>query len=197
MDGLLDNARHFLGTLLVVMVPPVTLIWLIIHPWVRWWKRLGPLLTWLIVVPVVVSIGVLLSRVRGALLGPDLGTNWILIGMSAPFWAARFHYWRHLSISTAVGVPELSKGEQKGKLLREGIYGAVRHPRYLSAGLALVGEALFINYVGIYILLLLLVPVGYITMVLEERELVDRFGEDYRQYQREVPRFIPRWRRPR
>ena len=41
----------------------------------------------------------------------------------------------------------------------------------------------------------LLVPLGYLVFVFEERELIDRFGEEYRKYQREVPPFIPRWRR--
>jgi protein-S-isoprenylcysteine O-methyltransferase Ste14 len=53
-------------------------------------------------------------------------------------------YWKHLSITTLIGVPELSRRE--GKLLREGIYGVVRHPRYLSAGLGVVGNELVINY---------------------------------------------------
>ena len=43
----------------------------------------------------------------------------------------------------------------------------------------------------------LAVPAGLVMVVFEERELVGRFGEDYRTYQREVPRFIPRWRRLR
>jgi protein-S-isoprenylcysteine O-methyltransferase Ste14 len=70
----------------------------------------------------------------------------------------------------------------------------VRHPRYLSALVSLVGIALLSNYIGLYIFVLLLIPVGYVTMVLEERELVERFGDAYCQYQREVPRIIPRFR---
>jgi steroid 5-alpha reductase family enzyme len=50
----------------------------------------------------------------------------------------------------------------------------------------------------LYLLMLLVVPAGLVMVVFEERELVGRFGDDYRKYQREVPRFIPRWRsRPR
>jgi len=36
---------------------------------------------------------------------------------------------------------------------------------------------------------------GYLLLVLEERELLDRFGDAYREYQRDVPRLIPRLRR--
>jgi len=112
--------------------------------------------------------------------------------------ALELQYWKYLSVRTLVGLPELSQPElQKGKLLREGIYGVVRHPRYLSALVSLVGIALVSNYIGLYILVLLLLPVGHLTMVLEERELVERFGDAYRQYQREVPRLIPRFRRTR
>ena len=107
-----------------------------------------------------------------------------------------FQYWRHLSIATLIGIPELSPTEQrKGRLLQDGIYRVVRHPRYLSAGVGVVANTLFINYAGLYILILLLVLPGYVMTVLEERELIGRFGEEYQRYQREVPRFIPRWRK--
>jgi protein-S-isoprenylcysteine O-methyltransferase Ste14 len=70
----------------------------------------------------------------------------------------------------------------------------VRHPRYLSAGIGLLAEALIVNYVGFYIFLLLVVPPGCLMLVLEERELVDRFGDAYRKYQRDVPCIFPRLR---
>jgi protein-S-isoprenylcysteine O-methyltransferase Ste14 len=99
-------------------------------------------------------------------------------------------------MATLVGLPELSPAAQrKDGLIQDGIYGVVRHPRYLSAGVAVTAHALFINYEGMYILIALLAPVGYAMIVIEERELVDRFGEEYRRYQRAVPRFVPRWRR--
>ena len=161
---------------------------------------MGPARTYLIVLPVVTAFGALLFRVRGRLLGADLGLRWGLIAVAAVLygvstWIA-FQHWRHLSIATMIGIPELSPADQrKGRLLKDGIYRVVRHPRYLSAGLAVIAVALFVDYVGLYVLILLLFPLGYLMLVFEERDLIDRFGEEYRQYQREVPRILPRWPR--
>jgi len=66
--------------------------------------------------------------------------------------------------------------------MQDGIYRMIRHPRYLSAGVGVVANALFINYAGLYILILLLVPPGHMMLVFEERE---------------VPRLIPHWRKTR
>lgn len=199
-DYVIDRVRHLLAVLSLVTLPPGLLFWFVIHPWARWWRRLGPVRTYLIVFPVVIAFGALLFRFRGRLLGADLGMRWgliiiatVLYGVST--WIA-FQHWRHLSIATMIGIPELSPiGQGKGKLLQDGVYRVVRHPRYLSAGLAVIAVALFVDYVGLYVLILLLFPLGYPMLVLEERELVDRFGEEYRQYQREVPRILPRWPR--
>jgi len=191
----IDRVRLFLGVLCVIVLPPGVLFWFAIHPFARWWRKLGPALTYLIVIPVLAALGVLLFRCRLLLLGPDLGTNWILIGIAfalyLPMTWFEFLYWKHLSITTLIGVPELSRRE--GKLLREGIYGVVRHPRYLSAGLGVIGNALVINYLGLYLLLLVVFPLGFVLLKFEERELVERFGDAYRQYQRDVPQLIPRW----
>jgi protein-S-isoprenylcysteine O-methyltransferase Ste14 len=199
---MIDRVRYYSGILNLIVLPPGLLFWFLIHPWARGWRRLGPTRTYLIVVPVSVAFGALLFRFRSLLLGADLGTNWSLVAIALVLYGLiiwlEFQYWRYLSIATLVGIPELSTTEQpKSRLLQDGIYRAVRHPRYLSAGIAVIANALLINYTGLYILILLLVPLGYSMIVFEERELIDRFGEEYRKYQREVPRLIPRWRKTR
>ena len=60
-----------------------------------------------------------------------------------------------------------------------------------------MASILLVNYLGLYILVMSVIPLGYLVLVLEERELVDRFGDAYREYQRDVPRLIPRLRRGR
>ena len=92
-----------------------------------------------------------------------------------------------------MGIPELLRHDGRQTLMREGIYRVVRHPVYVTAAVAGISVALVINYLGVYILFVSALPVLYIITILEERELIARFGEEYRQYQREVPRLIPRW----
>jgi protein-S-isoprenylcysteine O-methyltransferase Ste14 len=199
---MIDRVRYFLGVLNLIVLPPGLLFWFIIHPWAHRWRMVGPIRTYLIVIPVSVAFGALLFRFRGPLLGANFGTNWSLVAVALTLYGVmtwlELQYWRHLSIATLVGVPELSPaGQRKGRLLQDGIYRIVRHPRYLSAGFGVVANALFINYAGLYLLILLLVPLGHMMLVFEERELIERFGEEYRQYQREVPRLIPHWRKAR
>ena len=195
----MDRFRYFIAVLGIVTMPAGLLFWMLIHPWAAKWRRLGPLRTYLIVVPAAAVVGVLTYQIRRRLVGADLGTSWTLVAVATALylvslWIER-QYWKHQSIATLAGFHELSPGGGKGRLLREGIYGVIRHPRYLSAGIALVGNALISNYAGFYILILLILPPGYLLTVLEERELAERFGEEYREYQRQVPGFFPRLRR--
>ncbi len=194
---MIDRFRYVFGAFSVVVLPLGLLFWFVIHPWARFWRRLGPIRTYLIVLPPLVACGGFLFQRRGRLLGADLGTNWTLIVVAFALYGVmtwlELQYWKSLSIATLVRITELQPMErQKGKLLQDGIYRMVRHPRYLSAGLGVLGNALVINYVGLYLMIVLLFAAGHVMLVLEERELTERFGEEYRRYQREVPRILPR-----
>jgi len=129
----MDSVRHFLAVLELVALPPGACFWLVLHPYARWWRSVGPLGTYLILVPVWVVASVLLFQIRELLVGRDLGTNWSLIAISSIFFAVmtalELQYWKYLSVRTLIGLPELSRPElQNGRLLREGIYGVVRLP---------------------------------------------------------------------
>lgn len=71
-------------------------------------------------------------------------------------------------------------------------YAHVRHPLYLGWALAFwatptmtTGHLLFAASMTVYMAL---------AAVVEERDLVDHFGREYRQYRQRVPMFIPRLR---
>jgi len=93
---------------------------------------------------------------------------------------------------TILGLPEFSKRNQADKLVTKGIYSHIRHPRYLEVFLALWAIALFSNNLAVYVVGLAYIPLIYLVVILEERELRIRFGTKYVDYCARVPRFIPR-----
>jgi protein-S-isoprenylcysteine O-methyltransferase Ste14 len=80
----------------------------------------------------------------------------------------------------------------KGKLVTTGIYGHIRHPQYLGFLLLTLG----MNILWVTISTLLLWPIlailYYRLAKEEDKELEERFGEEYRKYKRTVPMLIPR-----
>lgn len=194
----MDTATHYLALITVVAFPPTYLYWFLIHPFAPTWRKLGPVVTLALVLPVVVGIGAGLYWVREPLLRFRLGPSWPLI--VAGVLCCGTSLWvevqcrRHLKLKTLVGLPELSAGSP-GSLLSEGIYAHVRNPRYLAVGLGLMATALITNYVAVYVLLMASVLLVHPLVLLEERELRQRFGEEYERYRRRVPRFLPRFRR--
>jgi protein-S-isoprenylcysteine O-methyltransferase Ste14 len=57
------------------------------------------------------------------------------------------------------------------------------------------GWALLTGAAGVFVLAIAAVMMYSIVAPLEERELREYHGEEYAEYQRAVPRFIPRLRR--
>ena len=49
----------------------------------------------------------------------------------------------------------------------------------------------FANYSGAWALYALMFPAIHLVVLLEERELGERFGAEYEDYRRRVPRYLP------
>ena len=197
----MDRFRYLFGVWNVIILPVGLLFWFVIHLWALRWRRLGSI-TYLIILPPLVALGAVLFRFREWLIGGDLGMSQILVSIALILYAVmgwlEIKTWRQLSIHIAAGIPELSRTAQgRGRLLRDGAYRIVRHPRYLSAGIGVIANALVINHIGMYVMILVVFPPGFVMLMFEEQELVERFGDEYRQYQREVPKIIPRFGKER
>lgn len=80
------------------------------------------------------------------------------------------------------------------EVIRKGAYNYCRHPMYLSEILLYIG-LLFIS-MSLAAFIVLLPGIGFLYFICryEERLLLDRFSDEYRQYMREVPMWIPRLR---
>ncbi len=81
----------------------------------------------------------------------------------------------------------------EGRAANSSIYSILRHPVY--AGALRVGIGLACLNMGIYALAFaLLLPLGVTGWVrlVEEKELIERFGQSYLDYRKRVPAFWPR-----
>ena len=85
----------------------------------------------------------------------------------------------------------------EGQLITTGIYGYVRHPQYL--GILLLTLDINVQWITIPTLLLwpVLATLYYRLAKEEDKELEERFGEEYRKYERNVPMLMPRIHRTR
>jgi protein-S-isoprenylcysteine O-methyltransferase Ste14 len=72
-----------------------------------------------------------------------------------------------------------------------GVHKYVRHPLYLGTFLFIWGLFLLLPFLSLCIANVVITLYTLIGIELEEQKLVLEFGEDYRQYQREVPKIIP------
>ena len=81
-----------------------------------------------------------------------------------------------------------------GQLLTDGIYGIVRHPQYAGIFLAIFGQ--LVHWPTLPTLALApAIVFAYVRLARrEEARLIQRFGDIYRAYRKQVPMFFPRWR---
>ena len=193
----MDAVRYYIALVLVITMLPMLLVWPLIHPFIRFWRRLGPALTSVLVWPLLYLGGVALFLARRSLLATDFGTNYLLVVLGVLLEAASIWLWvplhRYLSFSTMMGLPELAPEKYPTALITGGIYSRIRHPRYVQVLLFIWGYALIANFPAAYAAAGLWLPGVFIIARLEEKELRDRYGAAYEEYCRRVPRFVPRW----
>ena len=192
----MDAAAYWVALITVIAVPPLLLFWFIVHPFTRWWRALGPAKAYLILFGMVGLLMLLIFRFREPLLHVRFGVSGPLTALAIVLFATSMAIGvlrtRHLTPAVLFGLPQLSRRRYPGKLITDGIYAHVRHPRYVQVELGLAAVALFTNYLSAYGIAAASIPIIYGVVLLEERELRERFGEQYEQYCRRVPRFLPR-----
>ena len=74
------------------------------------------------------------------------------------------------------------------QLVDTGIYSIVRHPQYVTFILwAIAGILLFQHWI-IILLGILIIPLTYIDLIRADKDSIEKFGEDYTAYMKNVPR---------
>ena len=84
---------------------------------------------------------------------------------------------------------------EDSRVIRKSVFNLVRHPIYLSEILLYLGFLMLsISLAAAFVWVIAILFLHYISCY-EERLLLGRFGEEYEQYMRDVPMWIPRLRK--
>ena len=116
-----------------------------------------------------------------------LGVAIFVVGLLL-FSASLYHF-------ATQGRGTLAPWDPPSQLVVRGPYRFVRNPMISGVIFILLGETLLLESLphGVWAALFIVINLIYIPLV-EEPQLEARFGELYRRYQQQVPRFIPRLR---
>jgi protein-S-isoprenylcysteine O-methyltransferase Ste14 len=91
------------------------------------------------------------------------------------------------------GWRQVYKARHENKLVTDGLYALARHPQYTGLFIALFGEGV-IHWPTLFSigLLPIIIFIYYRLALREEKDVIAKFGEEYIQYRKKVPMFIPR-----
>jgi protein-S-isoprenylcysteine O-methyltransferase Ste14 len=77
------------------------------------------------------------------------------------------------------------------KLIRSGLYRYVRHPIYLGSLLAYFSVPLLFHSLFGFFVMILKIPFTIYRIRIEEQALLEKFGDEYRDYMKTSKRLIP------
>jgi protein-S-isoprenylcysteine O-methyltransferase Ste14 len=107
--------------------------------------------------------------------------------------AAVWTFWRSHADLERNSSPSLQLREGH-KLVTRGVYRYVRHPMYTSQWLWGVAQALLLqNWIAGWAGLAAFLPLYLSRVPREEKMMLERFGEEYREYAARTGRVIPRF----
>lgn len=93
----------------------------------------------------------------------------------------------------ADGWRSIHQARKEERLVTEGVYSRMRHPQYTGLFVIVFGEGIVHWPTIVSVAAFPVIVLAYTLLARkEERQMVEKFGDQYREYRRHVPMFIPR-----
>jgi len=111
--------------------------------------------------------------------------SWLMLFLSLYYVASALYF--YIKYAKPEGMPENTT-----RLISEGIYRYLRHPMYGS--LIFLAPGVFLKHPDLRssILATLCIVAFYITALVEEGEMIGKFGSDYERYRKNTGMFLPK-----
>jgi protein-S-isoprenylcysteine O-methyltransferase Ste14 len=174
-----------IGWLAVIVYASIPSFWLLVHPRVEYWRsrQRSP---YRVLIPVWITmwiaLGITTAPWRYVLI---YQTGWTWIPAAILFFTGVWLYkssGQHFSGPQLIGVAELLPSHGEQRLVISGIRDRIRHPVYLGHLCEMLGWSIGTGLAVAYALTAFAAVTGVIMIRLEDKELEQRFGEEYRRY---------------
>jgi protein-S-isoprenylcysteine O-methyltransferase Ste14 len=184
---------------IAIFYPGVLVFWLIMHNNIERLRPLGIRAYWVAAFAWIITAGPLLyfrSAIFSARWLPPAPVAGVMVAVGAVALAFAviflFRASRTISMRIMIGLPEIEPQKNKQRVLNSGIYSKTRNPIYFGHWLLVFSAAALTSYAANWISFVLDCIALPLLIRAEERELLARYGRDFADYMRRVPRFFPR-----
>lgn len=188
-----------LAWVVAMVYAAVPVFWFLIHPLAEFWRRQKRSPYWVLLPAqgATIALGLVLTWPWHREMVYDTPYAWLA---AVPFVGAAMSIFRrlkpHFTTQQMVGRNELAPERFEQRLVTTGLHARIRHPIYLAHFLMFTGWTVGSGLLVCYAMLGFALAAGTVMITLEERELERRFGDQFREYKRRVPAFVPRRSRP-
>jgi protein-S-isoprenylcysteine O-methyltransferase Ste14 len=184
--------------LMVWMMWPIIPILLIpVHLSPKFWRKIN-ILTYLFLLALWLPVAYLILLSQDLLLQIAVefpifiitfGLILIITGVIIHIWTAKL-----LGIKALIGYNEIRPDNERSNLITSSLFSITRHPTYLAHTSLWLGFFLLTGLISLGLLAIIDLLLSYFIIIpLEERELVQRFGQEYMDDEKKVPKFFPRF----
>ena len=155
---------------------------MIIIPKFGKWTSVWGIVTILLIIETVIFIGIFFFYRHLLIKNLDY-LGWILLLLSIYFALAPVYVFRKKA-----DVPKGKSYIHTKIIVDTGIFSVVRHPQYLAMILVAIGLILIVQHWLILVLSIVTMTLTYVGIEKQDKILVKKFKEDYKEYMQKVPR---------
>ena len=189
------QSLNLLGWIACVIYSTIPCFWFLIHPRTEYWRsrKRSP---YIILLPAWLAMWILVAVATARWRHIALySTPWpwvpAILLFTTGFWLysqAR----KNFSTRQLGGLPEVISGHNEQRLVTTGIRAHVRHPVYLGHLCEMLAWSMGTGLAVCFGLTAFAVITGWLMIRMEDRELEQRFGEEFTRYRLTVPAVLPK-----